>query len=423
MTEKQIRERLVSAVENNTPDILEGLMAELDIKDEPKELMRDVIAKDSGEEDRWVSGMSPKKVGRAGWVKAAAGCVAAAMIVTAGISLSSARKALAVVSLDVNPGIEIKIDKNERVMKADAVNEEAAEILADMDLKGSDIDVACNAIVGSMLTRGYLTDDSNSILLSVSAEDGKRGTEIEKRLSGDLNSYLEDTEVAAAILGKAVNSDESVKAYAKAHGISLGKAWLIQSLLNTGSTKMTEEDLLSLSTQDLILLAQKRGVAADTTYGDAESGGYIGNAKALSIALEKAGVSRSDAANTRYELDCENGVVIYEVSFSAGGYEYDYDINARDGSIISYEKENETAGGAPSPSGSAVYYYDDDDDDRDDDYDHDDYVYDNSDSDDGYDHDDYDDYDDHDDYDDYDDHDEDHDEGYDDDDGDDDDDD
>ena len=390
MTEKQIRERLASAVENNTPDILEGLMAELDIKDEPKELMRDAIAKDSGKEDRWVSGMSPKKGGRAGWVKALAGCAAAAVIVTAGISISAAGKALAVVSLDVNPGIEISIDKNERVMKADAVNEEAAEILADMDLKGSDIDVACNAIVGSMLTRGYLADDSNSILLSVSAEDAQRGTEIERRLSGDLNTYLEDTEIAAAILGQVVNADETVRVFAKKHGISLGKAWLIQSLLETGSTRMTEADLLGLSTQDLIFLAQKRGVSADTSYGEAEAGGYIGSEKALAIALEKAGVSRSDAANTKYELDCENGIVIYDVSFTAGGYEHDLDINARDGSIVSYEKEYEPEAGASPSQGSGVYYYYDDDD-HDDYYEADDDSYDSYDS---YDHDDYDDHDD-----------------------------
>lgn len=366
MTEKKIKESLASAIENNTPDILDGLMAELNIKDEPKELMRDVIERDSAREEAWNTGMRPKKNGISGWMKAVAGCAAAAMIVTAGMSISAAREALAVVSLDVNPGIEMSIDKNERVLKADAVNEEAAEILADMDLRGSDIDVACNAVVGSMLRHGYLSADSNSVLLSVSSEDEKKGTEIERRLSGGLNTYMGKTEITPAILGQFVDSDEAVKAYAKEHGISFGKARLIQNLLKTGSTRMTEEDLLGLSTQDLILLAQKRGAAVDSSYGEAEAGGYIGNKKALTIALEKAGVVRSDASDMRYEMDVEKGVVIYEVSFRAGDYEYDYDINAKDGSVVSYEKEYEPAAAAVSSSGSKVYYYDDDSDDRDD---------------------------------------------------------
>ena len=330
MTEYRIKESLAAAVEENTPDILEDLMNELGIKDEPKEMLGDAIAKEAGDENSWIPGMVPKKSGNAGLMKKLAGCAAALVIAVTGITFASGRDTLAVVSLDVNPGIEISIDKNERVLRADPVNEEAAEILSEMDLKGTDIDVACSAIVGSMLTHGYLSDS---------------------------------------------------------HGISLGKAWLIQNLLGTGSTKMTEADLLSLSTQDLILLGQKRGVAVGTSYGEAESGGYIGHEKALDIALEKAGADRSSATEMKYEFDCEKGVLIYDVSFRVGDYEYDYDINAYDGSVVSSEKEYDPVTPAQSSSSSASsssssassssqprYDYDDDDDyddryDRDDDYD------------------------------------------------------
>jgi len=387
MTEYRIKESLAAAVEENTPDILEDLMNELGIKDEPKEMLGDAIAKEAGDENSWIPGMVPKKSGNAGLMKKLAGCAAALIIAVTGITFASGRDTLAVVSLDVNPGIEISIDKNERVLRADPVNEEAAEILSEMDLKGTDIDVACSAIVGSMLTHGYLSDLQNSILLSVSADDEQRGTEIEKRLSGEVNNYLENTEIAAAVLGQVVSSDETLRAYADSHGISLGKAWLIQNLLGTGSTKMTEADLLSLSTQDLILLGQKRGVAVGTSYGEAESGGYIGHEKALDIALEKAGADRSSATEMKYEFDCEKGVLIYEVSFRVGDYEYDYDINAYDGSVVSSEKEYDPVTPAQSSSSSASsssssassssqprYDYDDDDDyddryDRDDDYD------------------------------------------------------
>ena len=46
MTEKKILESINAAVESTTPDILDNLMAELNITAEPKELMHDVIAKD-----------------------------------------------------------------------------------------------------------------------------------------------------------------------------------------------------------------------------------------------------------------------------------------------------------------------------------------------------------------------------------------
>ena len=387
MTENRIKESLKAAIDNSTPDILEELMTELKIKDEPKELMHDKLTEETPSEKKWI----PRMQRRSRMMKAFAGCAAAVMLVVAGMGLAASKEVLAVVSLDVNPAIEISIDKNERVLSANPINDEATEILGEMDLKGSDIDVACNAIVGSMLTHGYLTDLQNSMLVSVSADDEKLGTEIERRLSKELSAYLENTEIAAAILGQYVNNDEALKTYANEHGISIGKAWLIQNLLKTGSTKMKESDLFGLTTQELILLGQKRGVTKDVSYGSAESSKYIGNEKALSIALEKAGADKSSATNIRYEFDCENGVLIYEVAFRVGDYEYDYDINAYDGSVVAYEKEYEpiytapsggsggssagksggsSGGGSSNKSAPAQnQYYDDDDDDYDDRYD------------------------------------------------------
>ena len=37
----------------------------------------------------------------------------------------------------------------------------------------------------------------------------------------------------------------------------------------------------------------------------------------------------------------ENGKLVYEVSFNAGGYDYDYDIDAYTGKVIRSEKERD----------------------------------------------------------------------------------
>lgn len=392
MTEKKILESINAAVESTTPDILDSLMAELNITDEPKELMHDVIAKDeantSAPENKWIPA---ERIARAPWRRIAT-VAASLLVVVAGVSFTmNERTPLALVSLDVNPGIEITINSKERVLEANPVNDEAKEILDEMDLKGSDIDVACNAIVGSMLTHGYLTDLTNSVLLSVNADDEQVGNEIEGRLSKHINEYLENTEVAAAVLGQYGNNDETIRKFADENGISLGKAWLIKNLMKTGSTKMTEKDLLGLKTQDLILLGQKRGVTKSTSYGNAESSRFIGEEKALAAALKKAGVNKSNATNIKYEFDVERGILIYEVTFRAGDYEYEYDINAYTGEVVTSGKEYDPVYTAPKSGGSSgggsassksggsasrstpVYRDDDDDyDDYDDRYDDDD---------------------------------------------------
>lgn len=65
----------------------------------------------------------------------------------------------------------------------------------------------------------------------------------------------------------------------------------------------------------------------------------IGVTKAKNAAFNHAGVKASDAWDVEVDLDTENGKLVYEVSFDAGGYEYDYDIDAYTGKVIRHEKE------------------------------------------------------------------------------------
>lgn len=61
---------------------------------------------------------------------------------------------------------------------------------------------------------------------------------------------------------------------------------------------------------------------------------YIGLEKAKAIALEAAGLPAAEVTFTSTELDSRNSLNYYEVEFSAGGLEYEYDIDALTGAII-----------------------------------------------------------------------------------------
>lgn len=95
--------------------------------------------------------------------------------------------------------------------------------------------------------------------------------------------------------------------------------------------------------------------AADAQQSTASSGA-IDEAQARSIALEHAGVAESDAKFYRVERDNDDGRAVYEVEFYSGNTEYDYEISAETGEILSYDSDIEgwAAQGASSASGSAV---------------------------------------------------------------------
>ena len=74
------------------------------------------------------------------------------------------------VAPDVNPSVEIVLNRSNRVVKVNALNSDGEIIIADMDFNGCQLKVAVNALIGSMLRAGYLSDLSNSVLVSVDSD-------------------------------------------------------------------------------------------------------------------------------------------------------------------------------------------------------------------------------------------------------------
>ena len=62
-------------------------------------------------------------------------------------------------------------------------------------------------------------------------------------------------------------------------------------------------------------------------------------AAALQTALKDAGVNEADASRIRVTSDRDDGMLVYEVRFDAAETEYDYEIDAQSGRIISTDVE------------------------------------------------------------------------------------
>ena len=73
----------------------------------------------------------------------------------------------------------------------------------------------------------------------------------------------------------------------------------------------------------------------------AASGDYISADRAKQIALNDAGVKESAAVFLRANLDWDDGRMKYEVEFYSGNTEYDYDIDAVTGAILSSDRDLE----------------------------------------------------------------------------------
>lgn len=82
--------------------------------------------------------------------------------------------------------------------------------------------------------------------------------------------------------------------------------------------------------------------AADNGVSQAQnntSGDDIGEAKAREIALEHAGLAEADVTFVKVRLDRDDGRLDYDVDFYSGNTEYNYEIDAATGEIVSFDSE------------------------------------------------------------------------------------
>ncbi len=266
-----------------------------------------------------------------------------------------------IVDIDVNPGIEISTNKKDVVLDVIAVNSDAEKVLDGMNMKNIDLKVAVNAIIGSMVKNGYLVDGENSILVTVQNKDAQRAAHIRNLILSDINESLKDNNITASVVNQTVADNADAKEFAAAQGISFGKATLILNLC-AKEAALNGDTLARMSIREIAALVVEKNIDirdivdydaddsiwenikdavddADEDNNDNQSTTAISAAKAKEIALAHAGISASDASFIRAELDTDDGVQVYEIEFTSGTAEYDYEVNAQTGAVITFSKE------------------------------------------------------------------------------------
>lgn len=249
-------------------------------------------------------------------------------------------KIASTVLLDVNPSIELNVNKNDKIISVNPLNEDAKIIIDNMNLKNSDLNIAINALIGSMLKKGYLTELQNSVLISISSKNNTKSTELQTILTNEINGILKSSNIDGSILTQLINVDDSEKSMAKKYNISIGKVKLINKIIHNDSTLLFE-DLANMLINELNLINNSKKIQSDDIMitGEASIKSYITENEAKKIAINNANVKETDIYDYNIDFDSENGILCYEIEFKTKTYEYDYDINALNGNIIKKEKE------------------------------------------------------------------------------------
>ena len=338
MTNEQMERRLASAVEKTAPDDVNGVLSRCEERKGTERLMTE------------------KKTAMRRWTTLVAACLALMLLGGGGLFYQQANAVASVVSLDVNPSIELRVNRDEKVLSCTPLNEDAKEILEDMgggaDLKGAKLDVAVNAIVGSLVRKGYLSEISSAIMISVEDEDSTRAEKLQRELTSAVDGVLRTNESKAAVLTQTVTQDAELERQARENSISTGKAALVNRILAFNSS-LRFDALAKLSVGELKDLAEAGAPAMP-----------IGMDAACGAAEEYAGTTALDSVTAEVDSELDESPAHYEVELHTQWGEFEYLVDAYTGKVLSGQKDllatvsaqNETArpsGQKPAPSGAA----------------------------------------------------------------------
>lgn len=353
MDKREIETRLLLGLQQQTPDMPDALAAACSGQLERNNTMQ------PDTRISLPSNPAPAKRKRPAALRWVAAGIAAVLVLSIGIYMVAGLFAVdAVISIDANPSILLRTNSAAKVLSVEARNPDAQALLDGADLKGVPLDDAVYTLLAAMMQNGYIDDVHNSVLVSVESAKKQDGNALKQQLSNDVNRFFRDNRVDGAVYSQTLTDDERLQALADQYGISLGKAALIDLLVQQ-DPRYTFDSFVDTPINDILLLlnAKQTDLGETMTTGQPSSSGYIGEAAAKDIALQAAGVTESQATCLHVDLDWDDGRMVYEVEFLVGNVEYDYEIDAVTGRVLEFDSDIEDdipANAGQSPQGQTA---------------------------------------------------------------------
>lgn len=222
------------------------------------------------------------------------------------------------VAIDVNPAVELRVNGFDRISAVTLKNDDAKALIDESDLKGKSVSDAVDVLTEKLCGDGYLTENSNGVLVSVQGGNEALCTKI----VGSVEKATERAGFNYAVLYQSLDDDAD------------GKTELIAKL-DGRLDNFDAEELTKLSVQELIFLAESLDSLPDKTEFYGKLNGYL----SAEDAKHDAGVDSASAAQSiiRYAEQ-----LAYEIVYTENGTTHKYIVSASTGEVLAHEKHGKS---------------------------------------------------------------------------------
>lgn len=331
MKQADIEKRLASEISKEVPDVLENILSKCEPKNE--KIVDFVEYKKVREQNK---NKSKSKRGKSMYV-----AVAMFMLIFSsffGFLYKQSKIVETVVLIDINPAIELKANKKDRVVSAKGLNEDGKKVVENMQssgirLKGTELDTVTTQIMSAVIREGF-TGDENTVLVTVENSNGNKGQEIESRLIKNVDNTLKSNNIEGTVIGQNKKENEATAKLAVKYDINEGRAELIEKIV-VQNPNLDIEQLVNLSVDDLSILAQ--GIGSVTILGF-ETKHYVSTQVAKESVYVKAEISESDNAQVSTSVGVAEGKVVYDISVKLLDNELLFKVDVKTGEILKWVK-------------------------------------------------------------------------------------
>ena len=174
---------------------------------------------------------------------------AAALLIIVGSGSYVYMKPYGTVSLDVNPSIEYTINRFDRVLDVNGVNDDGDSIVSELDIKkliNKDIETAVEDTIEQIEAEGYFTDEEgNYVVVTANTKKEKHTDELVEKLDKKVAGHKNINPITSKV------SDDDIKE-AHEQGISAGKKMMVDRLYSVYDDGFNRDDWNKRSVKDIL---------------------------------------------------------------------------------------------------------------------------------------------------------------------------
>lgn len=154
------------------------------------------------------------------------------------------------VSIDINPSVMLSTNFLDKVVKVEALNDDAKEVVDNLDLYGKNATDAVNEVVDNATTLGYIDENAsdNVILVSTYCDNIEKREELQENIHNNLNQNLNKNGIRSLIIDSQLTTEDAQQA--NEYGVSEAKILFVKKAIEQ-NPELKFEDLIYLPAKEI----------------------------------------------------------------------------------------------------------------------------------------------------------------------------